>query len=156
MGRVFTLLMTKADLIEACQELLSQRLQRIDEAMALSREAAESDTKSSAGDKFETTRAMMHAALERLTAQRNEVLKLKEGLFVAAQSMPGKNIGLGSVVKTSIATYFVASAIGKVSVGAKDVFVLSPASPLGKLLLEKVQGDKVLVGNHTHHIEEVY
>ena len=147
--------MTKADLIKACQELLIQRLQRIDEAMALSREAAENDTKSSAGDKFETTRAMMHAELERLSAQRQEVLRLKEGLFAAAQTTACNRIGLGSLIKTSNASFFIAVAIGKVTLGSEEVFVLSPASPLGKLLLEKMPGDVVVLGKHTYQIKEV-
>ena len=148
--------MTKTELIAACEQLLDQRLQRIDAAMSLSREAAEGETKSSAGDKFETTRAMMHAELERLSAQRNDVLLLKKGLYTAAQAVVGSMIGLGSVVKTNVATYFLAAAIGKITLGQQEVFVLSTASPLGQLLLGKSAGEEITHGKVTQKVLAVY
>jgi transcription elongation GreA/GreB family factor len=148
--------MTKTELIAACEQLLDQRLQRIDAAMSLSREAAEGETKSSAGDKFETTRAMMHAELERLSAQRNDVLLLKKGLYTAAQAVFGNVIVFGSVVKTNVATYFLAAAIGKITLGQQEVFVLSTASPLGQLLLGKSAGEEITLGKVTQKVLEVY
>ncbi len=44
---------------------------------------------------------------------------------------------LGSVVYTSNGNFYIAASIGKVAVENQPFFAISPASPIGKLLLTK-------------------
>ena len=125
---------------------------RLNEAIAESREAANSDTKSSVGDKYETIREMMQAEIERLGQQVDEVAKLREGLYAVEGAMPGTEATLGSLVKTNRATYFLAVGLGKVTVGGVEVFVISTASPIGQLLLGKSIGNEIVFNGLTQQI----
>jgi len=147
--------MIKAQIVAACEEILAQRLKRIEDAMRLSREAAEGETKSSAGDKYETTRAMMHAEMEKLAAQRDEVVKMKAALYNVTQARSANEVGLGSLVKTDVALYFIAIGIGRVTIGKGEVMVLSPASPLGRLLLGKKVAEHITFNGKSQIIQEI-
>lgn len=146
---------TKPALLAACHQLLDERLFRLNEAIAESREAANSETKSSAGDKYETTREMMQAEIERLGQQVDEVAKLREGLYATERALPGTEATLGSMVKTNRATYFLAVGLGKVVISGIEVFVISTASPIGQLLLGKTVGEQIVFNGVTQQILEV-
>ena len=143
---------TKKEVLIACTQLLEERTTRLNEAMAASREAANSETKSSAGDKYETTRELMQAEMERLSHQLAEVSKLREALYQAEMAVPANVISIGSTVKTNRGTYFLAAGLGKITVGAEDVFVISTASPIGQLLVGKRVGDEIVFNGVTQRI----
>ncbi len=137
-------MIAKIDIISTCNRLLDDRATRLQQAIDDTREAALGETKSSAGDKYETGREMMLAEIERLGQQVDEVARLREGLFAVEGAMPGTEVTLGSLVKTNRATYFLAVGLGKVTVSGVEVFVLSTASPIGQLLLGKTVGEQIL------------
>ena len=143
---------TKKEVIAACNHVLDERTTRLNEAMAASREAANSETKSSAGDKYETTRELMQAEMERLSHQLAEVSKLKEALYQAEMAVPGEEISIGSTVKTNRGTYFLAAGLGKIIVDAEDVYVISTASPIGQLLVGKKVGEEIVFNGVSQRI----
>jgi len=135
---------TKEAIIKACEVLVAKRLADIHEAMAASREAANNETKSSAGDKYETTRAMMHFELEKLSGQLSEAEKLKDALYQASAAAFSTTIHVGSVIVTNTASYFLGIGLGKISVEGETVFAISTASPIGQLLLNKTAGEEIV------------
>ncbi len=136
--------------------MLHEREARINEAIAASREAANNETKSSAGDKYETTRAMMHAELEKLSGQLDELQKVKEALYQAELAPVGPTIGVGNLVVTNAGLYFLAAGLGKVTVENEVVFVISTASPIGQLLFNKSVGNEIVFNNAAQKITAVY
>jgi len=146
---------TKKEVLTSCKQLLNERTTRLNLAIAEAREAANSETKSSAGDKYETTREMMQAEMERLSHQLAEVAKLNEALFHAETAVPTTTVGIGSLIKTTTTTYFLAAGLGKVIVAGQPVFVLSAASPMGNLLLGKTVGDVVVFNGEVQTVLEV-
>jgi len=147
--------MNKKEVLAACKQLLNERTIRLNLAMAAARETANNETKSSAGDKYETTREMMQAEMERLSHQLAEVAKLNEALFHAETAVPTTTVGIGSLIKTTTTTYFLAAGLGKVIVAGQPVFVLSAASPMGNLLLGKTVGDVVVFNGEVQTVLEV-
>ena len=143
---------TKKEVIAACNHVLDERTTRLNEAMAASREAANSETKSSAGDKYETTRELMQAEMERLSHQLAEVSKLKEALYQAEMAVAAEVISIGSTVKTNRGTYFLAAGLGKIIVDAEDVYVISTASPIGQLLVGKKVGEEIVFNGVSQRI----
>jgi transcription elongation GreA/GreB family factor len=59
-------------------------------------------------------------------------------------AVPANVISIGSTVKTNRGTYFLAAGLGKITVGAEDVFVISTASPIGQLLVGKRVGEEIV------------
>ena len=55
----------KLDLLLACNDYVKHRVQTAKQAIASARDAANNDAKSSAGDKYETTREMMNQEISR-------------------------------------------------------------------------------------------
>lgn len=111
--------------------------------MRTAQESANSETKSSAGDKYETGRAM--AQLER---DRHAQLLAEAQRMLADLEKINPDITLsvavpGSLVQTSRGTFFISISAGKLTVEGADYFAVSPASPIGALLLGKRVGDVV-------------
>jgi transcription elongation GreA/GreB family factor len=120
------------------------------------REGVANDSKSSMGDKYETSREMMQQEINRLEQQlainRQQIFQLK-ALPVAAKD--GKIVS-GDLVKTSIGTFFIAVSLGEIKVNSESVMVISPASPLGKLLIGKKIGEVFELNKNKINILQVY
>jgi transcription elongation GreA/GreB family factor len=133
----------REQLFQLCLSDIDERIIVLRASIAEAREAQQSDTKSSAGDKFETTREMMTQQIETLSQQLSEVEAQHNQLLPLANVAPSATIQAGSVVYTDAANFYIS-----VSVGTKrlnnDVFIcLSASSPLGKLLVGKTAGDEI-------------
>ncbi len=149
-------MLSKEKIIAACNAYIAKQIATIDEALLQARQAGNDDTKSSAGDKFETTRAMMHFEQEKLSGQLAETLKLREAIFNAEKTKTTDQIGLGSLVKTTLGIYFIAAGLGKVLVGNEVVFVISSASPIGQKLHGKHVGDEITFNKVSQKILAVF
>jgi len=118
-------------------------------------ESRNSETKSSVGDKHETGRAMMQREEEQHRAQLANTLELKNILTKIDMGKAFSKVEFGSLVMTSQGTYFLSIGLGEIEVGEKKYFAISPASPLGQALLNKVVGDKVLFLDKDYVIAEI-
>ncbi len=117
--------------------------------------ALDSEGKSSAGDKHETGRAMIQLEREKLAQQR----QLNEAAFQRLSALKNKKpsalIGPGSLVKTSLATYYLAVPADIFVDSDQTVYCISPQSPIGQLLLGKRSGDSFTFRDSDHEILEV-
>ncbi len=105
---------------------------------------AANDSKSSAGDKHETGRAMMQQAQEQLGKQLQEA-EMKRASLARIQTLSSTDvIGEGSLVKTNENTLLLAAPLGKIHFEEKDVFVISMQSPLAQALKGKKSGDTII------------
>lgn len=131
----------KGTLLQECKEYVSKRIATSTQAMEGAQQAANEEGKSSAGDKYETGRAMMQIERDKAAQQLNEALKLKEILDRINPELHHEKISLGSLVITSTLKIFVTIGIGKLKVDGNDFLVVAPASPLGKTLMGLKAGD---------------
>lgn len=124
----------KKSLILHVRSLLEQRIEEAHNTLVAVREAMQSDTKSSAGDKFETGRAMMQQEMDKISMQQEANQRMLQEFnsinFEAAQV-----VAKGSLVVTDTAVFFLTIGFGKVTCNGMEVFVISPASPFGSQLL---------------------
>ena len=93
--------------------------------------------KSSAGDKFETSRALMQTEYDKID---NQLLILKNQLRAIKSislSDNKKKVGVGSFIKTNKSFYFISIGLGKQIIDNNDIYVISLSSPIGKLLNNK-------------------
>jgi len=138
--------------IEVCRQVLERRTFDLKEQMQELSEAAAMDSKSTAGDKHETSRAMVQLEQERTGQQlRNAEQQLAEFLKIDFQ----KNISLvspGSLVQTDKGIFFIALALGKLQVEAQAVFVISIQSPLGKAFAGFKEKDTVIFNGVSYQI----
>lgn len=145
----------KEEILNQCQNYVDQRLQRIQNTIADIQESLTSETKSSAGDKHETGRAMLQLEREKAGKQLAEVQKLQE-ILAKINSSASEHIHLGSLVITSQGDYFISISVGKLSVEDKPYFAIAANSPIGKLLLGKTTGDSFSFNGNEIVIKQVF
>ena len=142
----------KEQLFLKCSDLVNSRLGTIQRAIAEIQESLLSETKSSAGDKHETGRAMLQLEREKAGNQLAEIQKIKEILSKIDISKSLKTTGLGSVVYTTKANYFIAISAGELEVDTIKFYAISNQTPMAKLLLGKHVNDTFNFRNEVYKI----
>ena len=132
---------TKRQLLEHCIQFVQQKTATISKSIASNKNDLFSETKSSAGDKHETGRAMIQLEMEKSGQQLVVVSEMKMVLERIQIKKISSNVKLGSLVETSKGTYFLAISIGQIKIDEKPFFVVSSQSPIGKQMLGKKVGE---------------
>ncbi len=145
----------KEQLYQQLQQLTNQRVVNSRKAMQSAESSKSNQTKSSAGDKFETGRAMMQAEEDRNTVQLANALALKNDLAKVNRFKNSETVVLGSLVSTNKGTYFLSIGIGKVIIDNTTYFAISLESPIGQLLFGKKVGEKVSFRGNNIIIKEI-
>ena len=145
----------KEALYNSCLALVNKRQTTIQNTFAGIQEAMLSETKSSAGDKHETGRAMLQLEREKLGNQLLEVQKVKEILFKVDQNSTVSQVCLGSVIYTSQANYFISVSVGEITADNSTFYAIATNTPIGKLLLGKKVGDAIVFRNQSFVIEKI-
>ncbi|WP_036195381.1 GreA/GreB family elongation factor [Maribacter antarcticus] len=124
-----------------CQTFVTERLGRLNSQAKEISDALTSETKSSAGDKHETGRAMLQLEREKLGIQLADAEIIQALLHKVPANVTSASVGLGTMVKTTTSTYFIAISAGECAYENQKVFCISPATPIGKLVMGKQIGD---------------
>lgn len=144
----------KQDLYNLCSIFVDQRIKNAQQALKDAQDSANTEEKSSAGDKYETGRAMAQIERDKAAQQLNEAHKLKEVLDRI--SLAATNIvGLGSVIITSAGNFYLSISVGKITVAGIDFIALSTVSPVGALLMNKKVGEKIIFNKQSFEIRDI-
>lgn len=145
----------KKALLQKLNDLLDERVAALEHALRAAKDSRDSDTKSSAGDKYETGREMAQQEIDKHQAQLAKTRLMKNEL-AAVDVVPEKLVaGFGSLVVCDSGNYFLAVAFGKVALNRIDYFCLSLASPVGQALAGKRAGDRVSFNGKTISIVRI-
>jgi transcription elongation GreA/GreB family factor len=108
-------------------------------------ESNQQEGKSSAGDKHETSAAMVHLELEQMAKQLGDFQRQQEELlrFKPEDNASSGIVRMGSLVQTNLGWYYLITSMGKVGWDDEVIFVLSGLSPLGSSLMGKKVGDEI-------------
>jgi len=143
-------------LIEHLLSMLQRQIDSYRTEISSIRSAIAEESKSSAGDKFETSRAMMQQELDKISRSLSLTEMNRVKLSAIDLEGPTDSIGLGSLVNTSAGNFLLAVAMGKVLFNEDAYFVISLSSPMGQALEGKASGDKVEVNGRGVEILEIY
>lgn len=137
----------KKEVIKAIEKELEERLAISTQTYNDALESRNNDTKSSAGDKYETSRAMMQQEMDNAEASIHQVKMFKNELNRLPVEEKSDKVISGSFVETDMGLYFLGLSLGKIEIQNQIVYALSTASPLGKMLLHKKVGDEIHLNN---------
>lgn len=145
----------KKKLYAYCLHEVRQRIERIRSEIEKVQTSANQETKSSAGDKYETGRAMAQQEVELNRRQLVEAERLEVTLL--AMTLPTSNgiAAPGSLVTTSNGVFFLAISIGPIQLDKNQYFVISPESPVGKMLMGKKPGARVSWNDKEYIIQSI-
>ncbi|MCR6639975.1 MAG: GreA/GreB family elongation factor [Sporocytophaga sp.] len=145
----------KIKLYELCVAFVEQRIASSQKAIEHAQLAANEETKSSAGDKYETGRAMMQLEIEKQSVQLAEAMKLKHVLSQINPEKTTETIQSGSLVFTDQGNFYISISAGKLDLEGMTYFAVSPVSPIGALLIGKKSGDTILLNGKTFTIRKI-
>ena len=146
----------KEELYKQCEAYINKRLETVEEIISSNQKALQTETKSSAGDKHETGRAMLQLEMEKAGQQLHGISKMKEILSKINYNNSSKIAHLGSIVKTTKASFFLSISSGKLIVKDDVYFAVSISSPIGSILLGKKEGDIFTFNNTQQIIKDIF
>jgi len=148
--------MNKAEIHAKCFDIIDFKLNELQKEISELNSSVQNETKSSAGDKHETSRAMIQQEIDFANQRLKELQLAKNDLNKINPFLVNKSINTGSLIETNIGNIYFALALGKIKYQNLDFNVLSIQSPIGELLKEKNKGDKVILNGKEVIIHSIY
>lgn len=146
--------MNKPEILKIIHDKLSEKIDHLEYLIAQTR-AANNETKSSMGDKYETSREMVQQEINNLQIQLNENIRLRNSLKSISVN-PHQNVGLGSLVETDKGLFYIAVSLGMIDYEKKKIFLISPESPLAQAMNGKVESETCSLNGTQQKIVKIW
>lgn len=146
--------MDKKNLVTELKRRIAEKIKHWELLIDQARES-NNETKSSMGDKYETSREMVQQEINNLQIQLNEHIKSENSLKLIRVN-PHQVIGLGSLIQTDQGLFYIAVSLGEIIFDKKKIFVISVESPLAKALIGKKKGEKISLNNMTQTVQDIW
>lgn len=144
----------KKDFVEAALALLNSKLSDIHRELEELDQALENETKSSAGDKYETSREMIHQEQEKLTELQGNTKRMMD-LLKNSSELNADIVQPGALVQTDKTLLHISVPLGKVESNGMTAFFVSPSSPLAQAMQGKHVKEEASFNGITHKIIEI-
>ncbi|MFC4210263.1 3-oxoacyl-ACP synthase [Pedobacter lithocola] len=145
----------KPQLYQLCLTFIQNRIENIEYSLQQARQASNDDTKSSAGDKYETTREMMQQEMDRNSKLLYEAGQQKITLQQIENVEAAKEVKNGSLVITSSGNFYISISAGELKLNGQSYFAVSQAAPIGKTLIGKKIGQELIFNGKSYLISEI-
>lgn len=147
-------------LYQLCLEFIDNRIKTIRQAIQETQDSADQETKSSAGDKYETGLSMMQLDMEKQAEQLAEAIRTRDALekIKLLEDMGAINGGVkpGNAVETSQGNFYIAISAGQLKTNGQIYFAVSPATPIGSKLLGLKIGDKFSFNGRDYSVNKIH
>jgi len=145
----------KPQLHAACLAHVQQRIDAAQQAMQAAQDSANSETKSSAGDKYETGRAMAQEERNRNAIQLQQALQLQGELQRIHPETACDTVRPGALVQTSLGWFYISISAGKLTVDGQEYFAVSVAAPMTAALSGKRVGEEAVFNGKKIQIKSI-
>lgn len=145
----------KDQLYQLCLAFIEKRIATATEALRQAQEASNDDTKSSAGDKFETGREMAQQDINRNKQLLADAQQQKSVLLTLADVAETTKARSGNLVITNNGNFYISISAGQLQLAGQTYFAISAASPIGKMLIGKASGEQFDFNGKTYLIKEI-
>ena len=146
---------SKVEIHETILKLLTNSIVHATKDYELAKESRDSDTKSSAGDKFETGREMMQREMDKISASIDQSKNQLNFLLKINLNLPYSTVDLGCLIITDQGIYYISIGLGKVEINAEIIYAISLDSPIGQLFKGKRVGDELEFRGKTLKINQL-
>jgi hypothetical protein len=145
----------KQKVFGACFNLLEEKINSLSTILSELEEGTQNDSKSSAGDKHETARAMMQLEQEKISKQLKDLLEQKSQLKKIGVPVAVAQIKTGSLAQTNKGFLLLSISLGKILVDEISVMAISSESPIGIKLCGLKIGDKTEINGTAYLVEGI-
>jgi len=118
-------MLQKLDVISELLSQLNNKLKFLNQNLESAIISRNSETKSSAGDKFETSREMAQI----------EIRKLETEILKAQQFIQDLQENKADLIITETEVFLISIPFGKIAINSKTIYCISNSAPIAKLLL---------------------
>lgn len=146
--------MDKTILVATVRTRLSDKVANLEKIIAETR-AANNDTKSSMGDKYETSREMVQQEINNLQRQLNECLE-QQNSTAKLSPEPCTEAKFGALVETGLGFFYVASSVGVIEAQGVKIHTVSPASPIAKAMHGKSKEQTFIMNGTSQTLKNIY
>jgi hypothetical protein len=146
----------KKKLKQVCYELIQHRIEATKKAIANAQQSANNEQKSSAGDKYETSRALSHLEKDMHARQLAENLKELGVLHSVNVEVLYESVTAGAFLECTGVSFFLIGGFGKKLIDNKEIFLLSPHAPLAQKLTNKKPGYSFVINKVETTIVDIY
>lgn len=146
----------KKSLKQAALNILQQRIDTAKRSMAEAQQAANQEEKSSAGDKYETSRAMGHLQKDMHALQMAGQMKELAALHAVNADRLYDTATAGALLQCQGTGFFLSAGLGKHTIRGQLILYLSPQAPLARLLTGKKTGDSFSFGGKETVILDIF
>jgi transcription elongation GreA/GreB family factor len=146
----------KKQLHKLCLDFVNRRIEAIALAMEGAQEAANEETKSSSGDKYETGRAMMQQETEQNNTQLIEANKLLNALKSINVAVLQDRAEAGSLVITNNGKFYLSISAGSLKLDDEIYYAISPASPIGAKIMRQRSGFAFTLNGRSYEIMQIW
>jgi transcription elongation GreA/GreB family factor len=146
-------------LYQLALEFIDNRIKAIRQAIAETQDSADQETRSSAGDKYETGLSMMQLDMEKQAEQLNEAIRTRDSLqqLRVFDDLNGNGgIRPGNAVETSQGNFYIAISAGQLKTNEQTYFAVSPATPIANKLLGLKTGEKFSLNGRDYTINKIH
>ncbi|WP_305952850.1 transcription elongation factor [Emticicia oligotrophica] len=142
----------KQKLLEKVKEIIESRMQTSFEAMEAAKNSANEEGKSSAGDKYETARAMGQLDREMNGRMYEQARQERLSLDKIDSESVFKKVAFGALTETTMGYFFVSIGAGIVELNGIKFMVISQEAPIGQIILSKSVGETFEFRGKMHKI----
>jgi transcription elongation GreA/GreB family factor len=139
----------KQKVYQEFQQVLKDKIDRLQQQLAELKESTANETKSTVGDKYETTRALLQTEQDTVRKKIQEARDQQVLYHQIDSTVTSAVVRPGSLVKSSNGWFFISVALGKIVIDDKTVIAISPFSPMGQSLMGST-------ANNTIEIKGIY
>lgn len=149
-------MLRKEEVHEACLQQMNAKIETLQRTLDDLYSGAESESKSSAGDKHETGRAMLQIEQARIGKQLSDLKIQRNTLRSIDFGLASEQVALGSLIETDRGWFYLSVALGKVEVKGVAVLSVSPGSPLGSQWLGMRKDESMSFNDTDYTIVNLY
>ena len=146
--------MNKSEILNIIHQKLSEKIDHLEYLIAETR-AANNETKSSMGDKYETSREMLQQEINNLQIQLNENIRVRNSLKSISVNQH-QNVGLGSLVETDKGFFYIAVSLGIIDYEKNKIFLISSESPLAQAMNGKTENEMFSMNETQQKIVKIW
>lgn len=147
--------MNKSDFLFFAQKVIDDKVIKSKEYMNSIEQSIQGESKSTAGDKHDTTRELMQQERNKAAQNLSNQILAQKTLIQLLNSSSSERVGFGSLIETDKGIIFIGLALGRVLCGQDEVVCISPLSPLAKVFEGGVVGDCVHFNTIQYQIQKV-
>ena len=134
---------------------LNEKLNSIEFLIISAIESRDYDSKSSVGDKHETSRAKIQLEIDNYSKQKLNIIEKLKVLEAIDINKKNNKVENGALLETNVGFFFIAIGLGKWTVNNKQIFIITLASPIGKLMKDKVESSSFSFRNLNYKIIKI-